>query len=112
MAGGGVHDNDAIDPPDGLAGDAVFDFTTAGPGDPCLDPFTPIFSIQGSGNAAAITGTVTTEGVVTGIVDYANGTGSFFIQDPDGDGDAATSDGIFVFVNTAGAGQRRATRSG
>jgi predicted extracellular nuclease len=102
IAGGGVHDSDTKDPPDTLGGDVVVDFTTVGPGDPCDNPFTPIPSIQGSGAAAAITGTVTTEGVVTGIVDYSNGTGSFFIQDPVGDADPATSDGIFVFVNTAG----------
>ena len=30
-----------------------------------------------------------------------NGSRGFYIQDPNGDGDAATSDGIFVFTNAA-----------
>ena len=55
-------------------------------------------AIQGSGDTAAITGTVTTRGVVVG--DYEGPSPAlrgFFIQDPQGDGDPATSDGIFVF---------------
>ena len=73
--GDSVHDVDTNDPFDTMAADKTIEFTTVGAGDPCLDPFTSIPSIQGSGAAAAITGTVTTEGVVTGIVNYQNGTG-------------------------------------
>lgn len=69
-----------------------------GGGTQCNLPYTPIPSIQGSGLTVAITGTVTTQGVVVG--DY-EGTSpalrGFFIQDPAGDGNPYTSDGIFVF---------------
>jgi hypothetical protein len=90
-----VTDQDANDPPDSMAANFVFSFST---GDACLAPYTPIYSIQGSGSAAAITGNVTTFGVVIG--DYegpAPALRGFYIQDPTGDGNPATSDGIFVF---------------
>jgi len=64
----------------------------------CDLPYVPIYQIQGSGLSAAITGNVTTRGVVVG--DYegpAPNLRGFYIQDPIGDGDANTSDGIFVF---------------
>lgn len=64
----------------------------------CDLPHTPIYQIQGSGMSAAITGNVVTKGVVVG--DYEGPTPAlrgFYIQDPSGDGDASTSDGIFVF---------------
>lgn len=70
----------------------------------CQQPFTPIYQIQGRGSAAAITGAVTTQGVVVGDYELPGGTGQirgFYLQDPNGDGDAATSDGIFVFDNGA-----------
>ena len=52
-------------------------------------------AIQGSGAASALAGQlVVTSGVVTRI--NSNG---FFIQDLTGDGDAATSDGLFVFTS-------------
>ncbi len=58
---------------------------------------TPIYAIQGSGAASPLAGQrVTTRGVVTGIA--SNG---FYIQDQTGDGDAATSDGVFVFTSSA-----------
>lgn len=58
---------------------------------------TPIYRIQGSGAQSPMVGaTVTTTGVVTKLVN--NG---FFLQDPVGDGDPTTSDGIFVFTSTA-----------
>lgn len=95
IVGSKVLDTDGT--PTAMAADYSWSFTTAG-GDPCADPFTPIYSIQGSGSAAAITGTVTTSGVVIG--DYEGPSPAlrgFYIQDPVGDGDPATSDGIFVF---------------
>ncbi|MEJ2581934.1 MAG: ExeM/NucH family extracellular endonuclease [Acidobacteriota bacterium] len=62
----------------------------------CGDPFTSIYSIQGSGLASPLVGSeVATEGVVVG--DFQDGKGGFFLQDSVGDGDVATSDGIFVF---------------
>ena len=66
---------------------------------------TPIASIQGSGHTSPFAGqTVVTTGVVTKLTN--NG---FFLQDPVGDGNPLTSDGIFVFTSTAptvSAGQR------
>jgi predicted extracellular nuclease len=66
--------------------------------DVCTLPFTPIYSVQGSGPSAAIVGTVTTQGVVVG--DYEGpfpALRGFYLQDAHGDGDPSTSDGIFVF---------------
>jgi len=58
---------------------------------------TPIFGIQGSGPTSPLVGqTVTTRGVVTKLTN--NG---YFMQDADGDGNPATSDGIFVFTGGA-----------
>lgn len=102
---------DAFDPSlawDGFAVD-TFDglgsYAAGGAGDDgnpgvsqCGQPRVAIPAIQGSGSTAAITGAVTTQGVVVG--DYegpAPALRGFYIQDPIGDGDASTSDGIFVF---------------
>lgn len=58
---------------------------------------TPIYTIQGSGPTSPLVNqTVTTSGVVTALTN--NG---FFLQDPAGDGNPATSDGIFVFTSSA-----------
>jgi uncharacterized protein len=69
----------------------------------CAAVYTPAYAIQGGGLVAAITGTVSTQGVVTGDYEYP-GSGptsaflrGFYLQDPTGDDDPATSDGIFVF---------------
>lgn len=69
----------------------------------CALSFTPIYDIQGSGSSAAITGPVSTLGVVVGDYEGPNevGIGGFYMQDATGDGNAATSDGIFVFTGTA-----------
>ena len=54
--------------------------------------------IQGAAPKSSFAGTVqTTQGVVTALV----GSG-YFIQDPNGDGNPATSDGLFVFGSNAG----------
>jgi uncharacterized protein len=77
---------------------------TAAPAQPCrggggggptpLDA--KVYEIQGSGAQSALAGRlVTTSGVVTRI----NNNG-FFIQDLTGDGNPATSDGIFVFTGS------------
>ncbi|MEO0978031.1 MAG: choice-of-anchor I family protein [Pseudomonadota bacterium] len=56
-----------------------------------------IYEIQGAGHASAFEGeSVLTSGVVTAV--DSNG---FYMQDPEGDGDIATSDGIFVFTGDA-----------
>ena len=66
----------------------------------CVLPYTPIYDIQGSGTSAAITGNVTTQGVVVGDFEGPTSAGlqGFYLQDAAGDGDVATSDGIFVFT--------------
>ena len=76
----------------------------------CGDPYTPIYTIQGSGAATPLAGTtVSTEGVVVGDLEGSTVNSGFFIQDPAGDGNTATSDGIFVFTgnaNTVNVGDR------
>lgn len=58
---------------------------------------TPIYQIQGGGATSPLVGTrVTTSGVITGIKQGSSG--GFFIQDPSGDENADTSDGVFVFT--------------
>lgn len=55
-----------------------------------------IMEIQGNGTASPFDGTtVITTGIVTG-----RKTNGFFLQDPTGDGDVSTSDGIFVFTSS------------
>ena len=62
---------------------------------------TPVYTIQGSGAASSFDGSiVTTEGIVTGDFQGANQLDGFFIQDATGDGNPATSDGVFVFNTT------------
>ena len=92
-----VTDQDATDPPDTMSADFQVGFTTA-LDVACTQAYTPIPQIQGSGPTVALTGTRTTEGVV--VADYEGPSPAlrgFYIQDPEGDGVAATSDGIFVF---------------
>ena len=60
---------------------------------PVPPAYTPIYTIQGSGATTPLPGARTTRGVVTKV----NNNG-YFLQDPVGDGDPATSDGIFVFT--------------
>ncbi len=74
------------------------------PPEMCGDAFTPIYDVQGNGAASPLVGTeVAIEGVVVG--DFQNNASldngdlnGFHVQDPAGDGDAATSDGIFVYA--------------
>ncbi len=74
------------------------------PPEACGDPFTPIYAVQGSGAASPLVGQdVAIEGVVVG--DFQNNASAdngdlngFHVQDPTGDGDAATSDGVFVYA--------------
>jgi predicted extracellular nuclease len=66
------------------------------PPEACGDPFTPIYTIQGDGLASDLDGElVSTEGIVVG--DFQDGKSGYYIQDALGDGDTATSDGIFVY---------------
>jgi len=74
------------------------------PPEACGDPFTPIYDVQGNGLASPLVGTeVAIEGVVVG--DFQNNAeadngdlNGFHVQDPTGDGDATTSDGVFVYA--------------
>jgi predicted extracellular nuclease len=70
----------------------------------CALEYIHAYQIQGSGLTAAITGNVTTQGVVVGDFQGTAGLQGFFLQDPVGDADAATSDGIFVFTGAADSG--------
>lgn len=79
---------------------AVLPYGAAGAADTmCGEPYTPIYDIQGSGDLSPEDGNVvTTEGVVTVSLQASeNEIRGFFIQDPKGDGDASTSDGVFVY---------------
>ncbi len=61
---------------------------------------TPIYAIQGSGSTSPLANqSVTTTGIVTGI--KTGSSGGFFIQDPNGDGNPNTSDGVFVFTGSS-----------
>jgi len=92
-----VTDQDGL--PNNLAADYSFSFSTEGP--VCEQNFTPIYQIQGNGTAAAITGNVTTQGVVVGDFEGTAQASGFYLQDLTGDGDTATSDGLFVMTGTA-----------
>ena len=85
-----VTDQDTIDPPDAMAADYVFSFTTQ-------VPATPIHTIQGASHSSPYSGqSVRTTGIVT-----ARSTNGFWMQDPSPDADDATSEGIFVFTSSA-----------
>lgn len=67
----------------------------AAPPDCAQDPTRQIGEVQGSGATTPYAGQpVSVRGVVVGDVPGFSG---FYLQDPDGDASAATSDGIFVF---------------
>ncbi len=64
----------------------------------CGSPFTPIYEIQGDGGSSPIVGDiVTTEGIVTVDLQAYGKLGGYFLQDPVGDGNPVTSDGVFVY---------------
>jgi len=85
-----VTDQDTDDPPDTMAANYAFSFST-------IVPLTAIPAIQGSAHRSSFAGsTVRTTGVVTAR--RANG---FYLQDPAGDATDATSDGLFVFTSSS-----------
>jgi predicted extracellular nuclease len=94
-----VHDVDTDDPPDTLVADVIIDFTVVA-ADACAAAYTEIGEIQGSGTTSPYAGQtgVTTQGLVTGVFPGLRG---FTLLDTDGDDDAATSDGVFVFRGPA-----------
>jgi uncharacterized protein len=64
----------------------------------CGGAYSPIAQVQGSGATTPLAGSVTVQGVVIG--DYQGPSPAlrgFYIQDPVGDGDTRTSEGIFIF---------------
>ena len=85
-------------PQDTFDGLGVYDGTNGdGDGDGGNDDLTPIYDIQGAALVSPLNGSqVTTTGVVTAV--DSNG---FYLQDPTGDNNTATSDGIFVFTSSA-----------
>ncbi len=95
-----VTDQDAADPPDAMAADVAFSFTTTDT-QVCGDPATAIHTIQGSGNTSPMNGAtnVVIEGVVVGDYQGTGQFGGYFVQEDDADADAdpLTSEGIFVF---------------
>jgi predicted extracellular nuclease len=102
VAAASVTDQDVLDPPDAMAADFTATFAVVVT-DLCTLAATPIPVIQGSGPATPfINAVVTTRGVV--VADYEGPTPAlrgFYLQDPVGDGDSATSDGVFVFNGNA-----------
>ncbi len=83
-----------------MLADYTFTFTAVTPPERCGDAFTPTYQIQGTGETSPLNGTVlATEGVVVGDF-QVGGKNGYYIQDPTGDGDTATSDGIFVYNTT------------
>jgi predicted extracellular nuclease len=94
-----VSDQDTDDPPDTMAANYAFSFSTEGP--VCEQAFTPIHTLQGSGANTPAPGTYTTRGVVVGDFEGTAGAQGFYIQDPAPDADPLTSEGIFVFTGSA-----------
>jgi hypothetical protein len=98
VVAGEVSDVDDQDPPDNPEADVTTTFATRSL-NVCGEPFTPIPVVQGRGEVTPLEGEeVTTEGVVVG--DYEGPSPElrgFYLQDPEGDGDPATSDAVFVF---------------
>jgi predicted extracellular nuclease len=60
-------------------------------------PLTPIYAIQGAAHVSPMVG----QAVVTSGIIIATDSNGFFVQEPDGDGDIATSDALFVFTGGA-----------
>ncbi len=95
-----VSDQDTNDPPDTMTADVLVNFSVQ---DVCSLSYTPVYQIQGSGLSAAITSSVTTQGIVVGDYEGASpALQGFYLQDLTGDGNLATSDGIFIFESDNG----------
>ena len=88
-----VSDVDTVDPPDTMAADHVFSFTTLGSA-------ARIYQIQGAGHVSPLVDQIVSgvPGIVTAVRPN-----SFTMQDAAGDGNVATSDGILVFRSGIGA---------
>jgi hypothetical protein len=89
--GGQVSDQDTNDPPDNVAGNPMWSFTT-------VAPAVEIHDIQGASQTSPFLGSPVSG--VTGIVTAKRSNG-FYLQDPTPDADDATSEGIFVFTSSS-----------
>ncbi len=99
-----ITDQDADDPPDAMDANYVFSFNVALI-PVCGDPATFIHDIQGVGPQSSMVGApVFIEGIVVGDYQATTQFRGFHVQEEDAqaDGDAATSEGIFVFDNSFG----------
>ena len=90
-----VADQDVVDPPDTMATDHVFSFTT-------FAPPPEIAEIQGAAHLSPKNGlgVAGVEGIVTARRTSGGGRG-FYMQDPTPDASDATSDAIFVFTGSS-----------
>jgi uncharacterized protein len=88
-----VTDVDALDPPDNMAADSSFSFTTEAP-----QQAVAIHDIQGASHTSPFKDQNVSN--VNGIV-TALRTNGYYMQDPNPDADPATSEGIFVFTSSA-----------
>jgi predicted extracellular nuclease len=86
----GVSDADANDPPDQMAADHTWTFTTPA-------PTLRIHQIQGAGHESPYVGRRTS--FVPGVVTAVRNNG-FWMEDPQPDRDPDTSEGIFVFTGS------------
>ena len=69
------------------------------PPEACGDSVTPIFDVQGNGMSSPLSGNeVAIEGVVVADFQPDSQLKGFNLQDASGDGDMATSDGVFVYA--------------
>ena len=90
----GVADTDGDDPPNNMAADFTFSFST-------IAPSHRIYTIQGASHTSPFAGQLVSAipGVITAVRPN-----SLYIQDAVGDGNDATSDGILVFRTGIGTG--------
>lgn len=92
IVGSAVSDQDSDDPPDTMDADYSFAFTTAA-------GVVQIHAVQGAAHLSPLAGqTVAVEGIVTTLRLFS-GQG-FYLQGESPDGDAATSEGVFVFTGS------------
>ncbi|MFN3600908.1 MAG: ExeM/NucH family extracellular endonuclease [Dietzia sp.] len=87
------------DPGETPGGPGDDDPPVEGPTGACGEAATAVGAVQGSGSQSPMVGqAATVEGIVVGDM-QTGGFRGFYLQDG-GDGDAATSDGVFVFAET------------
>ncbi len=103
LAGGGYSGKITFSAPGYTSFEVNVTFNVAAPALTCGATKTMISAIQGSGASSPLVGSVREiEGVVTAAFQGTGKLNGFFIQD-EGDGDTATSDGIFVDESTGGS---------